>query len=92
MEDSLARLVRRLGGGTDPATVASVFHRWEEIAGSELAEHVRPVRLVGETLVVAADHPAWATRARSESAGILARVGTMAPAAPTRLDVVVRRR
>jgi predicted nucleic acid-binding Zn ribbon protein len=88
----LIRLVRRLGSGTDPTTVASVFHRWEEIAGTELAEHVRPIRLAGETLVVAADHPAWATRARAESAGILARAGTMATTPPTRLDVVVRRR
>jgi predicted nucleic acid-binding Zn ribbon protein len=92
LEDSLGRLVRRLGGGSDPATVASVFHRWEEIAGRELAEHVRPVRLTGATLVVAADHAAWATRARSESAAILARVGEMGSSGPTRLDVVVRHR
>jgi predicted nucleic acid-binding Zn ribbon protein len=92
LEESLNRLVSRFGGGSDPATVASVFQRWDEIAGSELAEHVRPVRLDGQRLVVAADHPAWATRARAESAAILDRVGQFGPSAPTRLDVVVRRR
>jgi predicted nucleic acid-binding Zn ribbon protein len=72
--------------------VASVFSRWPEIAGPVLAEHVHPVRMAGDTLVVAADHPAWATRARAEGPAILRSVGQLAGTAPTRLDVVVRRR
>jgi predicted nucleic acid-binding Zn ribbon protein len=72
--------------------VSSVFSRWEEIAGPVLADHVHPVRVDGDALVVAADHPAWATRARADAARILRAVGQLAGTAPTRLDVVVRRR
>jgi predicted nucleic acid-binding Zn ribbon protein len=46
-----------------------VFARWEELVGAELAAHSQPMRLQDSTLVVGADHPAWATRARMESEG-----------------------
>ncbi|HUZ11184.1 MAG TPA: DUF721 domain-containing protein [Acidimicrobiales bacterium] len=91
LKDSLGPVVRRWGGSTDAMALASVFTRWPEIAGPALAEHVRPVRLVDGVLVVAVDHPAWATRVRASGATLLGRVGELAGETPTRLDVIVRR-
>jgi len=53
--------------------------------------HLRPVRVDGSVLVVAADHPAWATRARMESAQILARLRPRCDTPIERLEVVVER-
>jgi predicted nucleic acid-binding Zn ribbon protein len=69
----------------------AVFSRWSEVAGADLCEHVRPVRVDGGVLVVAADHPVWATRARMQSAQILAQVAAMGDHALERLEVVVER-
>jgi predicted nucleic acid-binding Zn ribbon protein len=69
----------------------AVFGRWEEIVGHALAMHVRPIRVTDEALVVAADHPAWATQVRALGTTLLAQVGEVAGRAPGRLEVVVRR-
>jgi predicted nucleic acid-binding Zn ribbon protein len=69
----------------------AVFARWDEIAGPELSEHVRPVRVDSRVLVVAADHPAWATRARMHSGRILAQVAAMGDRSLERLEVLVER-
>jgi predicted nucleic acid-binding Zn ribbon protein len=69
----------------------AVFTRWAEIVGADLSEHVRPVRVDGRALVVAADHPAWATRARMQSGQILAQVEAWGDSAIERLEVVVER-
>lgn len=42
----------------------TVFEHWEEVVGSELAQHCRPVRLTGGVLTVAASSPSWATQLR----------------------------
>ena len=89
--ESVPRVLSRLGAGASPATLEAVFTRWSEIVGADLSEHVRPVRIDGQALVVAADHPAWATRARMQSGRILAQVGAMGDRAPERLEVVVER-
>ena len=64
----MPRLLGRLGIGADPAVMEAVFTRWDELVGVELGGHVRPLRVDGRALVVAVEHPAWATRARMESA------------------------
>ena len=46
----------------------AVFSRWDEIVGTALAAHLRPVRVDGRALVVTVDHPAWATQARMDRA------------------------
>ena len=89
--ESLPRVLGRLGAGASPATMEAVFGRWDEIAGAELSEHVRPVRVDNRVLVVAADHAAWATRARMQSGRILARVAEMGDRPLERLEVVVER-
>ncbi len=83
--DAVARL------DTDAGALGALFGRWEEIAGPDLARHVRPLKLSGGVLWVAADHAAWATQVRALGAALLDRVGAIATSAPTRLEVVVRR-
>ncbi len=83
--DAVARL------DTDPGALGTLFSRWDEIAGPDLARHVRPLKLAGGVLVVAADHAAWATQVRALSTTLLERVGVIAGSVPTRLEVTVRR-
>jgi predicted nucleic acid-binding Zn ribbon protein len=89
--DAMPRVLGRLGAPTSLATMESVVSRWPEVAGDGLAEHLRPLRVDGAVLVVAADHPAWATRARLESAQILARVKGLGDTVIERMEVVVER-
>lgn len=46
------------------ATSASVFARWRELVGSELADHIHPSDLADGELTVVADSAAWATQTR----------------------------
>jgi predicted nucleic acid-binding Zn ribbon protein len=89
--DAMPRVLGRLGAPTSLSTMEIVFSRWPEVAGDGLAEHLRPLRVDGAVLVVAADHPAWATRARLESAQILARVKGLGDTVIERMEVVVER-
>lgn len=54
--------------------VATVFARWPEIVGSELAAHTRPESCTDEELVVVADSAAWATQVRLLSGDLQRRV------------------
>ena len=57
-----------------------------------MAEHVRPVRLDGESLVVSVDHPAWATQVRRMGEQLLDRVAEETGAArASRVEVRVQR-
>ena len=78
-------------GVAGPDVLGVVFGRWEELVGASMASHVRPVRLRDGTLVVSADHPAWATQARHLAPDILAKVAAACPpgTAPERLEVRV---
>lgn len=88
--ESVARVLGRLGAPS-PTTLEIVFGRWDEVVGHDLAAHLRPRRVDGSLLVVAADHPAWATRARLESGQIVARVRALGETGIGRVEVVVER-
>jgi predicted nucleic acid-binding Zn ribbon protein len=91
MAEALGSVAGRLGlGRTD--LISLVFGRWEELVGSSVASHVRPVRLVHGTLIVSADHPAWATQIRHLAPEILERVASElgGEGAPVRLEIRVR--
>ena len=89
--ETMPRLLQRLGVPASPATLEAVFARWDEVVEGDLGGHVRPLRVDGRTLVVAVDHPAWATRTRMQSAQILARVRALGDTAIERLEVLVER-
>jgi predicted nucleic acid-binding Zn ribbon protein len=61
------------------------------VVEGDLRGHVRPLRVDGPTLVVAVDHPAWATRARMQTAQLLARVRALGDTSIERLEVLVER-
>lgn len=56
------------------ASVASVFARWPDIVGAELAAHARPQSFDDGVLVVVADSAAWATQVRLLSGTLVQRV------------------
>jgi predicted nucleic acid-binding Zn ribbon protein len=88
---SMAKLLGRLGASPSTQTMELVFTRWEEVVGPEFAEHLHPLRVQGAVLVIAVDHPAWATRTRMEAAQILAQVRALGDTSIERLEVVVQR-
>jgi predicted nucleic acid-binding Zn ribbon protein len=70
------------------AAVGSVFGRWPEIVGADLAAHTRPDRLDGGELVVIADSTAWATQVRLLAGTLIRRLNTeLGSAAITRVKV-----
>lgn len=58
---SLDRVVRRFSGQNSSA-LTTVFARWLDIAGAQIAAHAKPRSLTDGTLVVVVDDPAWATQ------------------------------
>ena len=91
LSDALGSVASHLGAGR-PEIVRLVFGRWEDIVGPAVAAHVRPVRVDGTTLVVSADHPAWATQLRHLAPEILTRLAAECGdcEAPERLQIRVR--
>jgi len=75
-------------GWQGAAAVGSVFGRWPEIVGADLAAHTRPDRLDGGELVVIADSTAWATQVRLLAGTLIRRLNTeLGSAAITRVKV-----
>jgi predicted nucleic acid-binding Zn ribbon protein len=87
----MAKVLGRIGASPSTLTMEVLFTRWTEVAGTELAEHVHPMRLQGSTLVLGVDHPAWATRARMDAERILTRVRELGDTTIARIEVVVER-
>ena len=52
----------------------TVFTRWDEIVGVDVAAHCRPVAIEGEILVVAATDPTWASELRWLENEVLSRL------------------
>lgn len=61
-------------GWTLAAATGSVFGRWAQIVGSDLAAHTTPERLADGELTVAADSTAWATQLRLLSGQLVKRL------------------
>ena len=92
---AIGRLLDAEGWALAVAT-GSVFGRWAEIVGSDLAAHTTPEGLAEGELTVAADSTAWATQVRLLAAqlvlrlnrelgdGTVLRVRVHGPAAPGR--------
>jgi hypothetical protein len=78
--------------GPSATALAALFKSWGTIAGPALAAHVRVLRADGATLLLAADHPVWATKIRLSSATIVERVERATGYRPGHLEVVIRPR
>jgi predicted nucleic acid-binding Zn ribbon protein len=75
-------------GWQGAAAVGSVFGRWPQIVGDDLAAHTRPERLDGGELVVIADSTAWATQVRLLAGTLIRRVNSeLGSATVTRVKV-----
>jgi predicted nucleic acid-binding Zn ribbon protein len=61
-------------GWQQRAAVGSVFGRWAEIVGADLAAHTRPDSFADGELVVLADSPAWATQVRLLAPALVGRL------------------
>jgi predicted nucleic acid-binding Zn ribbon protein len=87
---ALDRVLKGLGT-PGVAAIKTVFSHWDELVGSEVAVHVRPVSLDRGCLLVAVDEPGWATRFRYGQAALLAHLaGELGEGVVTRIDVRVR--
>jgi predicted nucleic acid-binding Zn ribbon protein len=63
-------------GWTVAAATGSVFGRWAQIVGADLAAHTRPESLTDGELTVSADSTAWATQVRLLAAQLVRRLST----------------
>ncbi|WP_245645391.1 DUF721 domain-containing protein [Pseudonocardia acaciae] len=73
----LGRLASKLvadQGWQERVTSASVFGRWAELVGADVAEHATPLTLRDGELTVAASSTAWATQLRTLQRQLLARI------------------
>jgi predicted nucleic acid-binding Zn ribbon protein len=61
-------------GWQTAAAVGSVFGRWDQLVGPDVAAHTRPERLTDGELVVVADSSAWATQVRLLTSAVLRRL------------------
>lgn len=61
-------------GNAEELTKATVFGRWAEIVGPDVAGHCRPVSLVDGELLLQAESTAWATQIRMLGPQIATRI------------------
>ncbi len=91
LTEGLEAVMRSLRGG-DRRTTATVFGRWAELVGDQIAGHARPVKLDEGRLLVDVDEPGWATQLRFMEHDLIARLRGEGGLAVDSLDVRVRRR
>lgn len=78
-------------GWSGLARLAAIEQVWTEVAGAEVAAHVRPQALRDETLLVLVDHPTWAAQLSFLAPELLRRLSDrLGRAAPKRLERSVR--
>jgi predicted nucleic acid-binding Zn ribbon protein len=63
-------------GWQTEAAVGSVFGRWDQLVGPDVAAHTRPERFSDGELVVIADSAVWATQMRLLTSAVLRRLNT----------------
>jgi predicted nucleic acid-binding Zn ribbon protein len=75
--------------GPGSRVVGGVFGRWDEAVGSQVAQHVRPLKLDRGVLTVEVDDPAWATQVKFLTPTIISRLAEVAGASVERVSVRV---
>jgi predicted nucleic acid-binding Zn ribbon protein len=73
LSSAISGLLDAEGWGLSVAT-GSVFGRWADIVGADLAGHTSPQRLADGELTVVADSTAWATQVRLLAAQLVLRL------------------
>jgi predicted nucleic acid-binding Zn ribbon protein len=73
VETALGRLIANHGWELD-LRVQSVFGRWAELVGDEVASHCTPESFADTRLVVRTDSTAWATQLKLLESSIMARL------------------
>lgn len=61
-------------GWRTAAAIGSVFGRWDQLVGADVAAHTRPERFSDGELLVIADSSAWATQVRLLTSAVLRRL------------------
>jgi predicted nucleic acid-binding Zn ribbon protein len=74
--DTLDRVLRHLGAPA-PSVLTTVFDRWSDLVGAQIAGHTAPVGLDGATLSVRVDDPAWASQLRWLERDLLTRMNAL---------------
>ena len=75
--------------GTDRIQVGGVFGKWDSAVGTQIAAHVRPVKLDQGTLLVEADTATWATQVKFLTDTIIERLRDEARVEIDRVEVRV---
>ena len=88
---SLGAIAEKMGVGGGARTLQLLFSSWEEIVGRTVALHSEPVRLRDRVLVVAVDHPSWATQLRLLTPTMLGRLHQLTGDAVSTVEITVRR-
>jgi predicted nucleic acid-binding Zn ribbon protein len=73
LSSTLRSWVAGAGAGAD-LTKATLFGRWPEIVGADIADHCAPVSLVDGELLVQAESTAWATQIRMLATQLVRRI------------------
>lgn len=73
LSSTLRTWVAGAGAGAD-LTKATIFGRWPQIVGADIADHCAPVSLVDGELLVQAESTAWATQIRMLSSQLVRRI------------------
>lgn len=71
--ETLDRVTRRLGAPR-ASVLSTIFARWEDLVGADIAGHAKPVSLRDGVLVLAVDHPAWAAQLRFMTGDLTGRI------------------
>lgn len=91
VQRSLDRVVRSLGGPGGEA-LRTLFARWPELVGEDLAAVTTPESLRDGRLVVSVADPAWASEVGFRRGEVLERlVAALGPGTVTAMEVRVRR-
>ena len=68
-----SKLTRHMGAPTSQ-TASTIFARWADLVGPDIAGHARPTSLHDGALQLDVDHPAWATQLRYMTTELLTRI------------------
>jgi predicted nucleic acid-binding Zn ribbon protein len=77
VSESLDRVAVRLGA-PGASVLRAVFAGWEDVVGSVVAAHTRPLLLRDRVLVVATEQPAWASQLRFLGPELVRRLAAVA--------------